>query len=196
MFSCWVVGNLLYLWSFSLSLLPFTLTCTCIGKMNARWACGTYIQSTLSRVPLLEKPSSYLPFLYVTVNFVFSRRYLLLFSLFAIRDLSPRFAHPGQAAYFFPSLRTGRRDAEARRHGHSKYFTVSCSGALGCLSSLFFHLSFSLSWVPTMRVSFARQITKYICACEIHLILIFIPLLFVSIKSSRCYVIIRVDFTK
>lgn len=94
--------------SFLLSLLPFTLTCTCIGKMNARWACGTYIQSTLSRVPLLERPSSYLPFLYVTVNFVFSRRYLLLFSLFAIRDLSPRSAHPGQAAYFF-SFFTNRK---------------------------------------------------------------------------------------
>lgn len=130
---------------FSLSSLPFTRMCTCISKMNARWACGTYIQSTLSRVPLPESPSSYLPFLYVTVNFVFSRRYLLLFSLFAIRDLSLRSAHSSQAAYFFLSLRTGRRDAEARRHGHSKYFTVSCSGALGCLSSLLFYLSFSFS---------------------------------------------------
>lgn len=113
MFSCWVVGNLLYLWSFSLSLLPFTLTCTCNGKMNARWACGTYIQSTLSRVPLLERPSLYLPFLYVTVNFVFSRRYLLLFSLFAIRDLSLRSAHPRSSRLFF-SFFTSRKK---RRRG-------------------------------------------------------------------------------
>lgn len=135
---------------FPLSSIPFTRMCACISKMNARWACGTYIQSTLSRVPLLVRPpSSYLPFLYVTVNFVFSRRYLLLFSLFAIRDLSPRYRALRSSRLFF-SFFTNRkkRRGGTTAHGYSKYFTVSCSGALGCPSSLFFHLPFSFSWVP------------------------------------------------
>lgn len=88
--------------------------------------------------PFRRLPSSYLPLLYVTVNFVFSRRYPPFLSLFSIRDyhfvrlLAPR---SGQAAYFsFLREPEGRRDAGggemSRRDGTAvrKYFTVSCSG--------------------------------------------------------------------
>lgn len=77
-------------------------------------ALGTYTRITLSRVPLLERPSSYLPFLYVTVNFVFSRRYLLLFSLFAICNFSPR-ALRSSLFFYEPEEKTQRHDGIAIR---------------------------------------------------------------------------------
>lgn len=185
MFLFWILESLFVKFQFLLSSLLFTRICTCICKINICYPCDTYIQSTLSRDSLLEGPSSYLLFLYLRYGqFCILPTLSSSFLAFSICDFLPLYAL-WSSRLFFLSLWTGRRDAEARRHSHSKYFTVSCSGTLGYLFSLFFSFLFFLVSLSFYPAHIFRKIDNEICTCEIHLLLTFIPLLFVLVKSSR-----------
>lgn len=128
--------------------------------------------------------------LFTLRSILYSPDVIFFFSRSLPFAISPPLYALWSSRLFFLSLWTGRRDAEARWHSHSRYFTVSCSGTLGCLFSLFFFLFFSFPWVSTPHIF--RKIDNKICTCEIHLLLTFTPLLFVPVKSSRRHMIVEI----
>lgn len=177
--------------SSSLSLLPFTLTCTCIGKMNARRACGTYIQSTLSRVPLLERPSHRTFRFFMLRSILYSPDVIFFFSRslpFAICPFASR--TPVKPLIF--SLLYEPEEETPFEVFYGFVFRRFRMSFLSPLPSLF------LAFLSSYHARIFRKIDNKIHMCMRNSfdIFIFNPLLFVSTKSSRCYVIIRVDFTK